>query len=211
MRASGEIVSVNVGQPRRIGERKGEPVLSAIGKHPVTGPVRVEGINLAGDGQADRNVHGGRDQAVYAYAAEDAAWWAGELGREIPAGMFGENLTTRGIDWSGALIGEQWRFGSVVLEITSARIPCHKLGRVFGDPLMVKRFGEAARPGAYFRILVEGTLQTGDAIECVRIPDEHGVTVRDVAHAMLFDKSALPALAAAPQLHHELLEWIATL
>src|SRR3954449_9356649 len=103
------IVSVNVGRPEQIAVRRGRPMMSAIGKAPVSGRVRVEGVNVEGDQQADLRVHGGPEKAVYAYAREDADWWAAQLGREIPDGMFGENLTTEGLDVSGARIGERWR------------------------------------------------------------------------------------------------------
>src|ERR687885_1843956 len=99
----GLLVSVNVGQPRQVPVRRGRPLMSAIWKAPVDGRVRVAGINVEGDRQADLRVHGGPDKAVYAYAAEDAAWWAAELGRELPPGMFGENLTVTGLDVSGAV------------------------------------------------------------------------------------------------------------
>jgi len=101
----GELVSVNVGVARQIGvSRRGRRVISAIGKSPVTGRVAVRGVNLAGDDQADRTVHGGPEKAVYAYASEDTAWWATVLGSELAPGAFGENLTTAGVDVSGAVL-----------------------------------------------------------------------------------------------------------
>jgi MOSC domain-containing protein YiiM len=203
----GRVLAVNVGRPRQIAARRGRPLMSAIGKAPVSGPLRVEGVNVAGDDQADRRVHGGPDKAVYAYAAEDAAWWAQELGREIPPGMFGENLTVSGVDVTGAVVGERWRIGTVELEVAQPRIPCAKLGLRFGDPLMVRRFGEAARPGAYLRIVTPGTLEAGDAVEVLSRPD-HGVTVALVSRAILLDESLLEQAAAAPQLPAGLAEWM---
>jgi MOSC domain-containing protein YiiM len=181
--------------------------MSAIAKAPVVGRVRVEGVNLAGDDQADRRVHGGRDKAVYAYASEDAAWWAQELGREIVPGMFGENLTTEGVDVSGAVVGERWRIGTVELEVCQPRIPCFKLGVRFGDPLMVRRFGEAARPGAYLRIVAEGELGAGDPVEVLGRP-EHGVTVALVSRAILLDDSLRARAAAAPELARGLAKYL---
>src|SRR3954466_12180042 len=169
------LVSVNVGMPQQIGVRRGRPLMSAIGKHPVEGRVRVEGVNLAGDDQADRRVHGGPDKAVYAYASEDSAWWAEQLDRDLPPGMFGENLTTEGVDVTGAVVGERWRIGTVELEVCQPRLPCAKLGVRFGDPRMVRRFGEASRPGAYLRIVGEGDVGAGDAIAVLHRPG-HGVT-----------------------------------
>jgi MOSC domain-containing protein YiiM len=199
----GRVLSVNVGRPAQLSVRRGRPVMSAIVKAPVAGRVRVEGVNLAGDRQADLRVHGGPDKAVYAYAAEDAAWWAAELRRPIAPGMFGENLTTEGVDVSGAVIGERWRVGSVLLEVSQPRLPCAKLGIRFGDPLMVRRFGEASRPGAYLRIVEEGELGAGDAIERLSRP-AHGVTVALVSAAILLDESLRPAAAAAPELAESL-------
>jgi len=122
------VVSVNVGTPRQISVRRGRPMMSSIFKAPVEGPIRVEGINLAGDQQADRRVHGGPEKAVYAYAREDADWWEDVLGVDIANGMFGENLTLAGVEVSGAVIGERWRIGTVELEVCQPRLPCSKLG-----------------------------------------------------------------------------------
>jgi MOSC domain-containing protein YiiM len=199
------IVSVNVGTPRQISVRRGRPMMSAIGKLPVEGPVRVEGVNLAGDDQADRRVHGGPDKAVYAYAREDSDWWAEQLGREIVDGMFGENLTTEGVDVSNALVGERWRIGTVELEVCQPRLPCSKLGLRFGDLKMVKRFGQAGRPGAYLRIVTEGELQAGDELTVVSRPD-HDVTVALVADAILVDDSLAAKAASAPELADDLAE-----
>jgi MOSC domain-containing protein YiiM len=201
------LVSVNVGRPQPVSVRRGRPVMSAIGKAPVEGRVRVEGVNLAGDDQADRRVHGGPDKAVYAYAREDAAWWAEQLGREIVPGMFGENLTTEGVDVSGAVVGERWRVGTVELEVCQPRLPCFKLGIRFADPLMVRLFGEASRPGAYLRILREGELAAGDPIEVLDRP-AHGVTVALVSAAILLDDSLRARAATAPELAEGLAKYL---
>ena len=128
------VASVNVGMPRQLAARRGRAVMSAIVKQPVSGPVAVAGVNLAGDAQADRRAHGGPDKAVYAYAREDIAWWAAERGEPLRDGAFGENLTTVGVDVTGAVIGERWRIGTVELEVCQPRLPCSKLGMRFGDP-----------------------------------------------------------------------------
>jgi MOSC domain-containing protein YiiM len=201
------LVSVNVGTPQPVGLRRGRTVRSAIAKAPVDGRVRVEGVNLAGDDQADRRVHGGPDKAVYAYAAEDTAWWEAELGRELGPGAFGENLTVEGIDVSGAVIGERWRVGTVELEVCQPRFPCFKLGLRFGDPKMLKRFTQAERPGAYLRIRREGELGAGDAIELSDRP-AHGVTVALVARAVMIDHALLERAAAAPELPADLSDWM---
>jgi MOSC domain-containing protein YiiM len=207
MGAVARIVSVNVGRPRQLAVRRGRPVHSAIGKAQVAGRVRVAGVNVEGDEQADRRVHGGPDKAVYAYAAEDAAWWSRELGREVGPGAFGENLTVEGLDVSGAAIGERWRAGTVELEVAQPRLPCFKLGARFGDPGMVGRFAQAGRPGAYLRITAEGELAAGDPIEVVARP-EHGVTIALVSRAILLDDALLEDAAAAPELPPALAAWM---
>jgi len=196
------LVSVNVGRPRQISTRRGQPMHSAIFKEPVEGRVRVEGVNLAGDDQADRTVHGGPEKAVYAYAREDIDWWENIHG-DLPNGCFGENLTTQGIDVSGAIIGERWRVGTVLLEICQPRLPCSKLGIRFNDLRMVKAFAKASRPGGYLRIVEEGELGTGDEIEIVARPD-HGITVAMCSDAALKDPALVPKVLTAPQLSIEL-------
>jgi MOSC domain-containing protein YiiM len=202
------VLSVNVGRPAQIGVQGGQPLMSAIGKQPVQGRVRAEGVNLAGDDQADRTVHGGPDKAVYAYASEDAAWWEARLGRELAPGMFGENLTTQAIDLTAARLGDRWLVGSVLLEVCQPRLPCAKLGRRFGDPLMVRRFAEAGRPGAYLRILEEGELGAGDAIAVVHHAAGHDVTIGLASRAILHDRELLAELLAAPALPDSLRGWI---
>ena len=201
------LLSVNVGRPQPVGLHRGRPVRSSIAKAPVSGRVRVEGVNVAGDDQADRRVHGGPDKAVYAYAREDTAWWERELGRELGPGAFGENLTVEGVDVSGALIGERWRLGTVELEVCQPRFPCFKLGLRFGDPQMLKRFTRAGRPGAYLRIVREGEIGAGDAIEVTDRPD-HGVTIALVARAVSIEPVLLEFAAAAPALPASLAEWM---
>jgi len=206
-RSVARLISVNVGRPQQLSVRRGRPLMSAIGKAPVGRRVRVAGVNVEGDDQADRRVHGGPDKAVYAYAAEDTAFWAAELGRELGPGAFGENLTTEGIDVSGAVVGERWRIGDVELEVAQPRLPCAKLALKLGEPQMVKRFAQASRPGAYLRILVEGSLAAGDAVEVLSRP-EHGVTVRDVSDAILLDETLLASASSAPELPGELAAWM---
>jgi MOSC domain-containing protein YiiM len=202
-----ELVSINVGRPVQLSVRRGRPLMSAIGKAPVDRRVRVAGVNVEGDDQADRRVHGGPEKAVYAYASEDTAWWSQELGRELGPGTFGENLTTAGVDVSGAVIGEVWRIGTVVLQVAQPRFPCAKLGLRFGDIGMVKRFGEANRPGTYLRILTEGELGAGDRVDISERPS-HGVTIAQVARAVLLDEAGLAAAAAAPELPESLSRWM---
>jgi MOSC domain-containing protein YiiM len=158
-----QIVSVNVAQLRTLTVR-GREVQTGIFKQPVEGPVAVGELGLEGDVQADRRVHGGNDQAVYAYAIEDVEWWESELGRELGPGFFGENLTLRGLDVSAAEPGDRWRAGGVTLEVTFPRTPCQKLATKVGDPKFVKRFAKAGRPGMYLRVVEAGELAAGDPV-----------------------------------------------
>ena len=208
MRQRGAVVeSVNLGSPRTVRWRDRQ-VRTAIWKVPVAGRVAARGVNLAGDEQADRRVHGGPDKAVYAYAAEDLAWWAAELGRELGPGSFGENLTTRGLDLAAAVVGERWRVGSAVLEVAAPRIPCYKLGIRLGDQGFVRRFALAGRPGAYLRIVAEGEVGAGDPVALAHRPG-HGVTVAEVARAYNLDRAAAPRLLAAAELPADWRAWAA--
>ena len=201
------LVSVNVGVPRPVPYR-GTQVMTAIYKAPVEGPVRLCGVNVAGDDQADRSVHGGVDKAVYSYASEDYEWWSAELGGDpLAPGTFGENLTTSGIDLTGCLVGERWRVGDTLLEVSEPRFPCFKLGIRMGTQRFLKRFSAARRPGAYLRIVEEGELAAGEAIEVVSRP-EHAVTIALFNEAYLGDRSLLAELLAAEALSNKWRKWI---
>jgi len=199
------IRSVNVGRIRTV-DFHGGTTTTAIWKEPVSGPVPIHGVNLAGDDQADRSVHGGPDKAVYAYAAEDLEWWATQLARPVESGTFGENLTTSGLDLAAAVVGERWEVGSSLLEVTQPRIPCFKLGIRMGDPLFPRRFAKAGRPGAYLRIVSEGAVVAGDRIRVVARPD-HGVTVGLIERAYHADRSLVERLLDAPGLPEGWAEW----
>lgn len=151
--------------------------VTAIDKRPVAGPVRVHKLGLHGDIQASRIDHGGEDQALYAYSQDDADYWAAELQRELPPGMFGENLRVTGIGASEAIIGERWKIGlDVEVEVTSPRVPCATFQRRMDVPHWVKRFGEAGRVGTYLRVVRTGSIQAADHIHRIFIP-AHGVTI----------------------------------
>jgi MOSC domain-containing protein YiiM len=154
-----------------------ETGFTAIDKRPQPGRVRVGELGLAGDRVCDIENHGGPDLALYAYAEEDANWWAAQLGRDIPTGLFGENLRTEGLDVNGALLGEVWRIGDEVeVMVRAPRIPCITFQHRMQEPHWVKRFHQAGRPGAYLKVLREGTIGAGDPIEIISRPD-HEVTV----------------------------------
>lgn len=198
MMGSARVASINVGTPRMV-DRNGRQEPTSIWKRPVTGPVSARGVNLSGDDQADRSVHGGVDKAVYAYAAEDYDWWRAQLGRELAPGTFGENLTLRGVDVTGALIGERWHIGTALFEVSEPRFPCWKIGVRMDDPRFLKTFAHALRLGAYLRIVEEGELVAGDDVTIAFRPD-HDVTIELFSRAYLFDRSLGPRVVAAPAL-----------
>ncbi len=155
--------------------------LTAIDKRAVDGAVHAGPLGLTGDVQKDTRHHGGRDKALYAYADEDAAWWALELGREISPGLFGENLRTTGVDVTNAEIGEQWRIGTggLIVEVTDPRTPCGTFQRRMGEEQWVRRFTERGAVGAYLRVIAEGPVVAGDELEIVHRPGT-GITVGSV-------------------------------
>ena len=149
--------------------------VTAIDKRPLDGRVRIGRYGVRADVQADRKHHGGLDKALYAYAQEDAAFWEGELGRDLAPGFFGENLRTEGIDVNAARIGEVWRIGeSVTVEVTMPRTPCQTFARWVGGADQrgwVKRFSAERRLGPYLRVLRNGFVQAGDPIEVISKPE----------------------------------------
>ena len=204
---SGVVIAVNVG-PARTVRWRGQTITTGIFKSPVAGRVRIQGVNLVGDQQADRTNHGGAVRSVYAYTVEDYAWWSSELGRDLTPGTFGENLTVRGIDANDALVGERWRIGTAVLQVTVPRVPCYKLAMRMDDPTFVKRFAAALRPGPYFTVLTEGEVGAGDAIEVVWRP-RHLLSVREMARIYLFERHRLAAFLDVPELPLSWRTWAA--
>jgi MOSC domain-containing protein YiiM len=152
---------------------------TAIDKRPVDGPVRVDEHGCASDRQIGSS-HGGPDKAVYAYSIEDADWWSEQLAREISPGLFGENLRTRGLDVTSALIGQRWQIGDVVLEVRLPRSPCENLSFRMGIDEFHMRFAATGRVGALCKVVRSGSIQAGDTIDELSRPD-HGVTVGDCA------------------------------
>ena len=200
------MVAVNVGRPEVV-EIEGREVRTAIDKHPMAARLRLDHHHVAGDHQADHDNHGGPFQAVYAYASEDTAWWAGELDRDdLGPGTWGENLTLAGVDASGAVVGSLWEVGDARLRVTAPRIPCFKLAHRMGDRRFAVRFAQARRPGTYLAIDRPGLVGPDDAVRVVEVPD-HGVTVRDLAfvHHRLGTTDEVRALArrilAVPGMH----------
>ncbi|WP_406218531.1 MOSC domain-containing protein [Streptomyces decoyicus] len=199
-----KLLTVNLGQPipSEFTDAEGG---TGIDKRPVDGPVSVAapgpkgtgGSGLAGDAVVDLRHHGGDDQAVYAYAREDLDDWQRELGRELANGFFGENLTTSGVEVTVARIGERWRVGpQLLLEVTSPRIPCRTFHGWLGERGWLKRFTQAAVPGAYLRVIEAGEIRAGDAVEVVHRPN-HEVTIELMFRALTSRRELLPRLLEA--------------
>ena len=206
------VASVNLARPGA-NPWKGAPT-TGIDKRPTDGPVRVTApgpkgtgaVGLAGDRVFDLRHHGGTDQAVYAYAREDLDGWEPELGRSLPPGVFGENLTTVGVDVTGARIGERWRIGpDVLLEVSCPRIPCGTFQGWLRTEGWITRFTQAARPGASLRVVADGEIRAGDPVEIVYRPD-HEVTVALTFRALTLEPDLLPRLLAAAALPQEALD-----
>lgn len=197
--------SLNVGQPRTrewagIGR-------TSIWKEALPGPVRLGPMGFSGDQVSDTKHHGGIDQAVYVFAREDLDRWAERLGAPIRDGLFGENLTTVGIDVNEAELGEQWRIGTALLEVRSVRTPCNDFRCWMGESGFdntgwVKRFAADTRPGPYLKVLESGLVESGDPITVEHRPG-HGVTVSTMFRAIMGERELLPELLRVPDLVDE--------
>ncbi|MFQ5969176.1 MAG: MOSC domain-containing protein [Nitrososphaerales archaeon] len=193
-----KILSVNVGLPRKV-VFKGQEVTTGIFKEPVQGRVNLRKLNLDGDRQADLTVHGGADKAVYAYPAEHYEYWRRQLpGTELPWGMFGENLTTEGLHEDALNIGDQFQIGSAKAMVTQPRMPCYKLGVKFGRMDIVRQFLASGRSGFYFKVLQEGDIGAGDAIELIS-RDKNKITVKEIVRLYVHDNEDIETLKHAAQ------------
>ncbi|MEV0707244.1 MOSC domain-containing protein [Nocardia aurea] len=179
-------VHAELAMPTRIGR-------TAIDKRPRPGRVEVRALGLEGDHVCDTEHHGGLNQAVYAYSEQDARRWGEELGRELPAGWFGENLRIDGLAVSDAVLGARWAIGETLLEVSAPRVPCATFGHWSGEEHWVKRFTLRSDTGAYLRVLRKGTIGADDPVVVVHTP-RHGITVRDLFNGT--DMGLLATLSA---------------
>jgi MOSC domain-containing protein YiiM len=203
------VISVNVGMPIEV-PYQGRTVRTGIFKSPVSERLAVRRTGIAGDGQADLEVHGGVDKAVYVYSEDSYLWWAGELGHSLQPGELGENLTVRGLTDDLVRIGDRMRIGDVLVEVTQPREPCFKLGIRMGDKRFVARFRDAGRTGFYLRVLEEGTVAPGDAVVLVR-SDPAAPTIAEVHDLYVNgagDAERLRCVAAAPGLSEGWRAWM---
>jgi MOSC domain-containing protein YiiM len=174
-----KLISVNIGVPREV-TWHGMTVTTGIFKQPVEGRVGLRKLNLDGDRQADLTVHGGNDKAVYCYPNEHYHYWSHELpGRELPAGIFGENFTTEGLPEDSVHLGDRFSVGSAEVVVTQPRLPCYKLGVRFQADDMVKRFLASGRMGFYLAVTHEGEVGAGDEIK-VLTRDPNSVRVSEI-------------------------------
>lgn len=193
---SSRVVSVNVA-PVRVLEEKPR-LVSAIDKMPSFGPVAVRDLGLEGDEVGDKKRHGGTFQAVYALGAEDLAHWGEQLGKPVRPGLFGENLTTDGIDLNSCVIGEQWLVGTARFQVSGVRIPCQNFSRwlalsKYDNEGWVERFTARGRPGVYLSVLQRGHVQGGDSLDVMDVPG-HGLTAGTVFRALTTERALLPLL-----------------
>jgi MOSC domain-containing protein YiiM len=193
---TGFVESVNVAVVRSDLVTRAPDGRTGIDKRPVDGPVLLTAAGVQGDTICLALHHGGPDQAVYAYAAEDLAYWAAELDQDVRPGGVGENLTVSGVDCTGAVLGERWRVGEAVLQVRGSRNPCHVFAGFRGVPDLVKRFIAAGRPGAYLAVERPGSVCAGDTVELLDRPG-HGVTVADLMAASTVARERVPEVAVA--------------
>lgn len=196
--------SVNIGKATPT--EYSDVAVTGIDKRPVDGPVLLtapdEGSGVAGDVICDLRHHGGPDQAVYAFAWEDLMAWADRIARPIVPGVFGENLTTTGVDVTGAVIGERWQVGGALLEVSVPRIPCRTFAGFLGERGWIKRFTQDARPGAYLRVVEPGEVRAGDTVTVVHRPT-HGVDIGTVFRALTTEPDLLVQLVDIAELPDE--------
>lgn len=178
-----QLLSVNVGGLQEL-EFNGRIIESGINKKPLEGKLEVLKGGLAGDKQADFSVHGGLDKAIYTYSATHYEFWQNKLKvPEFPHGQFGENFTVEAMDDKEVMIGNSYRIGSALFQVTQPRVPCFKLGIKMNDPMFPAKFQASGRYGFYFRILEEGFVKVGDTVELVE-EDSLGISVWEVMQIM---------------------------
>lgn len=194
-----KLLSVNVSQPKEV-LHSGKRIKTGIFKEPVSGRTMMRRLNIDGDGQGDLSVHGGIHKAVYVYPTEHYGYWKRELRRDdLTYGKFGENLTVEGLLEEAVHIGDVFRIGEALVEVSQPRVPCFKLGIKMNDPQIVKPFLESKRVGFYVRVLEEGEVGAGDAIERTKV-GEGQMTVKEIVHLRHLDNTDVVAAKKAANL-----------
>ena len=194
-----KLLSVNVSQPKEVSYNS-KRIKTGIFKEPVSGRTTMRRLNLDGDRQGDPTVHGGIHKAVYIYTIEHYDYWKRELGRDnLSYGQFGENLTVEGLLEEKVHIGDVFRIGDALVEVSQPRVPCFKLGIKMGNPQIVKPFLASERVGFYVRVLEEGEVGAGDTIERTKVGDGE-MTVKEIVHLLHFDNTNVTAAEKAASL-----------
>lgn len=194
-----KLLCVSVSLPKTVPYRDGT-LTTGIYKEPINKRVMLHSLNLEGDGQADLNAHGGIHKAVYVYPHEHYATWADELGRDdFIFGQFGENFTVEGMLEADVNVGDIYRIGEAIVQVTQPRVPCFKLAHKMGIPTFVKTFLQANRSGFYLRVLEEGEVGAEDDIELVKA-DPVGMSVAEINHLLYFDKTNIEQAKRALQI-----------
>jgi MOSC domain-containing protein YiiM len=203
---SPSLISIQVGVPRTV-KRDGQEVATGIFKSPVNHRVRLRGLNLDGDQQADLSVHGGQNKAVYAYPSEHYPFWKKEMpGVDLPWGSFGENFTTAGLLENNVCLGDRFEIGTAEVVVTQPRIPCFKLNLKFDRHDMIQRFLASHRSGFYLRVLQEGEVGAGDEIRLLH-QDENRVSVADVLRLYLGESDSSELLGRALRVKYLSQSW----
>lgn len=166
-----KLISINIGKARQQ-QRKDYIETTGIYKEPVNEPVEIKSLGIEADTICDTKNHGGPDQAIYVYGGADYAWWSSELGKEIAPGTFGDNFTISNLESAQFNVGDYLHIGDLTLQVTSPRIPCGTFATRMGDPLWVKKFRMAERPGLYCRVIKEGIVKAGDAVSVEKYTGE---------------------------------------
>ena len=167
----GKLLSVNVGIPKDVSWR-GKTVFTGVYKDPVSGPRRVRRLNVDGDGQGDLGGHGGEQRAVFVYQIDSYRYWEHELGRDdFVYGQFGENFTVEALTDDEVCIGDRYRIGGALFEVSQPRVTCYRVGLRMDDPAIPALLVSHHRPGFYFRVIEEGDVQAGDEITKVASGD----------------------------------------
>jgi MOSC domain-containing protein YiiM len=202
---SPRVTSVNITAVIHEGDWTGSAGRTGIDKRPVAS-AQLTSTGVVDDHVLETKVHGGADKAVYAYSIEDLHWWEQKIGSALTPGWFGENLTTADIDLTKAVIGERWRIGSTLLEVSQPRIPCQVFAGFWKRSELIKEFTDAVRPGAYIRVIEAGEVFAEDSISVVSKPD-HGFTIGQAFKVRNGDREFLPQVLNVPQFPASWHEW----
>ena len=193
------LLSINVSLPKEV-PFGNKTLITGIYKEPIEGRVMLRTMSLDGDGQADLQAHGGTYKAVYVYPHEHYAYWSDTLERDdFSYGQFGENFTVTGMLETDVLVGNIYRIGGAMVQVTQPRVPCFKLAHKMGIPTFVKTFLQANRPGFYLRVLEEGIVGAGDEFELITA-DPIGMSVADINYLLYFDKTNVEQAERALQI-----------